>query len=394
MILDLPRFLETERPHWTALEKTLAWIESQPGRRLTVSEAERFHALYERAADDLARVSTFAAEGELRSYLSWLVSRAYSEIHESGRRAKFRPWRWLAIEFPRAFRRHIRAFQFAVLLTIAGCAFGGLAVRFDPEAKNVLMPFDNLKMTPAQRVARERELQGKQLSGFKGRFSAQLMTHNTQVALTTLAFGMTFGLGTIIVLFYNGVILGSVALDYIAGGQTAFLVGWLLPHGIIEIPAILIGGQAGLVIAHALIGWGDRRTRGDRLREISRDVVTLAGGVAAMLVWAGLVEAFISQYHEPVLPYGLKIAFGIVEGLLLTLFLARAGRSDSKSDGERTRGGSVHFGSSSLHNPLTAKLRSGGRTPSSAHDPLIAQLNSGGPTHSPARDTLIAPRKK
>jgi hypothetical protein len=32
-----------------------------------------------------------------------------------------------------------------------------------------------------------------------------------------------------------------------------------------------------------------------------------------MLVWAGLVEAFFSQYHAPVLPYELKIGFGVLE---------------------------------------------------------------------------------
>ncbi len=45
-----------------------------------------------------------------------------------------------------------------------------------------------------------------------------------------------------------------------------FLLGWLLPHGVIEIPAILVGGQAGLVIAYALIGWGSRISRAERLR--------------------------------------------------------------------------------------------------------------------------------
>ncbi len=329
MILDLPRVVETERPYWTALEKTLVWLESDPHRKLTIHEAERFHALYERTADSLARISGFAAEGELQRYLAWLVSRAYAEIHESRRRERFRPWRWVLFDFPQAFRRHIRAFHLAVALTIAGSAFGGFAIRYDPDAKGVLMPFDSLQITPAERVARERESQGKQLTGRKDRFSAQLMTHNTQVSFTTLALGMTFGLGTVIILFYNGVMLGAVALDYILGGQTLFLLGWLIPHGVIEIPAVLIAGQAGLAIAYGLIGWGDRRPRADRMREISRDVVMLACGVAVMLVWAGLVEAFISQYHEPILPYSLKIGFGAVEALLLTLFLSRAGKTKS-----------------------------------------------------------------
>jgi len=103
-------------------------------------------------------------------------------------------------------------------------------------------------------------------------------------------------------LFYNGVILGAISTDYIADGQWKFLLGWLMPHGVIEIPAILIAGQAGLVLAKALVGWGERFTMASRLRAIGPDLVTLIGGVAVMLVWAGFVEAFLSQYHQPVLP--------------------------------------------------------------------------------------------
>ena len=59
---------------------------------------------------------------------------------------------------------------------------------------------------------------------------------------------------------------------------------------------------------------------------MSVDVFKLATGAAVMLVWAGVVEAFFSQYHYPVLPYGLKIAFGLVEAGALTLILWRVGR--------------------------------------------------------------------
>jgi uncharacterized membrane protein SpoIIM required for sporulation len=332
VIIDLPRFLQAERPQWAALEAMLDWIEGNPSARLSIEEAARFHALYQRAADDLSRVITFAAEGELQTYLGSLVSRAYAEIHEARQRGRFRPWRWFTFEFPNTFRRHVQAFQLAAFLTLVGTAFGAFAVQYDPDAKSVLMPFEGLRMTPAQRVARERAEQGRQMTGRKGTFSAQLMTHNTQVALTTLALGMTFGFGTMILLFYNGVILGAVALDYITGGQAVFLLGWLLPHGVIEIPAILVGGQGGLVVAHALIGWGDRTSRAERLRQIAPDVATLAGGVAVMLVWAGLVEAFVSQYHEPVIPYSFKITFGLIEALLLTLFLTRSGLTREARD--------------------------------------------------------------
>jgi uncharacterized membrane protein SpoIIM required for sporulation len=156
-------------------------------------------------------------------------------------------------------------------------------------------------------------------------FSAQLMWNNIKVSINALAFGMTYGVGTLIVLFYNGVILGLVVLDYVAAGQTTFLLGWLLPHGSIELPAILIAGQGGLVFAGALIGWGSRLTLRERMRVVAPDMVTLIGGVAVLLVWAGLIEAFFSQYHEPVIPYALKIAFGAVELAVLIVFLWRSG---------------------------------------------------------------------
>ena len=72
--------------------------------------------------------------------------------------------------------------------------------------------------------------------------------------------------------------MGAVVLDYILAGETAFLAGWLLPHGVVEIPAILLAGQAGLILAGALIGWGTSVRLKVRLRKISNDLVTLIGG--------------------------------------------------------------------------------------------------------------------
>src|SRR6185436_4927306 len=111
---------------------------------------------------------------------------------------------------------------------------------------------------PRDRVAREEKMQGRQLDGQKSGFSAQLITNNTRVSIMAMSLGLSWGIGTVTVLFYNGVILGAVIQDYIRDGQGRFLAGWLLPHGVIEIPAILLAGQAGLLLAGALIGWGKR----------------------------------------------------------------------------------------------------------------------------------------
>jgi len=320
-----------ERPHWAELEKLLDRLESTPGMKLSLEQMLHFHQLYERTSADLAKITTFSSEPETRRYLEALVARAYGEIHETReRRTRLAPLSWFFQTLPQTFRRHVRAFYVSVAITLAGCLFGGLALMFDPESRHVTMAFGHDLMTPEQRVRQEEQATTDRLSGAKSSFSAYLMTHNTRVSIFTMALGMTWGVGTVVMLFYNGVIMGAIGVDYIQAGQAKFLFGWLLPHGVIEIPAILIAGQAGLLLAYALIGWGRRIPLATRLREVSRDLTTLIFGVGLMLVWAGFIEAFLSQYHEPIIPYEAKIAFGLIELALLCLFLTRSGRKISE----------------------------------------------------------------
>jgi uncharacterized membrane protein SpoIIM required for sporulation len=327
MILDLENFIRTERPHWDELDAVLARIEENPDLRLTLDQTRRFHYLYDLAASDLLRLSTFASSPEILRYLEALVARAYGEIHETrDPRRRFLFWSWLTRQFPRTFRRHVQAFWASLALTLLGAAFGAGALYVDPDSKETLLPFSHLQGKPSERVADDEQSQGRYLNGKKAGFAGFLMTHNIQVSLFTLALGMTYGVGTVVLLFYNGVILGAVSLDYVQDGQTPFLVGWLLPHGSIEIPSIMIAGQAGFVLAGALVGWRKSMSLLDRLAAIRDDLVTLICGFSLLLVWAGLVEAFFSQYHEPVLPYGVKIGFGLLELTMLCAYLSFSGR--------------------------------------------------------------------
>ncbi|MBL9145627.1 MAG: stage II sporulation protein M [Verrucomicrobiaceae bacterium] len=334
MIIDLKRFVEKERPFWQDLERALDRIQAGTLDLSDLKESRRVLGLFQRACSDLSRVGQANAEPELRTYLETLVGRGYAEIHSAQTYVRrFRPVHWLLHTFPQTFRRQAWAFHLSSTLTLVGMIVGGLMLVLDVDGRRVaLAPFQHVAMqTPSERVANEEKNykeNSHRISEHSGTFSAQLMANNIGVSIKAMAFGLTWGIGTVLILFYNGVILGAVCLDYMLDGQTVFMLGWLLPHGSFEIPAILIGGQAGLVIARALIGWGTRDGIRTRLRLIVPEVATLIGGVAVMLVWAGIVEAFFSQYHEPVLPYWVKIAFGSTELVTLAAFLILCGRND------------------------------------------------------------------
>jgi len=324
MIIDVPRFVAAERDNWKELEEILERIEADPTRRMNISELQRFHFLYQKTSADLARLTTFAFEPQICRYLESLVARAYGEIHETRERRQGGGlvsvfWQ----NFPATFQKNIAAFWLAVTVMLVGVLFGGVALHIDPDSKPILLPYSHLQGSPTERVAREEHAKKNRISGEQSSFSAFLMTHNIRVSILTLSAGITAGIGTVLFLFYNGVILGAVVVDYVTDGQTKFLLGWLLPHGVIEIPAILIAGQAGLLLGGAIVGWKDGAPLRQRLRNIAPDLTALVFGLAVMLVWAGLVEGFLSQWHEPVMPYALKIVFGLVEFIILVLFLSK-----------------------------------------------------------------------
>ena len=328
MILNVRKFIAVEQPFWLELEALLD-KRKQLGAGGGLDELRRFNYLYERIAGDLVKLRTFSGEKKLQAYLEGLAAAAYAEIYAARpRKIRFRPLHWLFNTYPRAFRAHIGAFLLALALISGGAIFGGVATMVDPQAHEAIVPaqFSHLQQRPDERVAQEEKKKPREAAGAdnEAAFAMYLINNNIKVSIMALAFGAVYGIGTIVLLFYNGILLGAIVTDYVNAGCTAFVAGWLLPHGVFEIPAILVAGQAGLVLAGCLLR--PKGERGAALRRSGPDVIHLAGGFSVMLVWAGIVEAFMSQYHAPVFPYAAKIAFGLVELALLISWLGFCGR--------------------------------------------------------------------
>lgn len=330
MIANLQRFILQRRPLWEEYEVLLKRLEDDVSVRLSLEEIQRLRFLHESVAGDLMRVKTFTVEAETAGYLESLLARGFGFIHEN-RGVRLRvPVRGALRAFARTVRGHGRALGLVVTAFLLGGILGGVLVAFEPNVKEVILPFSHLLGDPSERVAMEESGESGVSSGHT-RFAAYLMANNIRVSILVLVLGIFYGVLTLVVVFYNGVILGAVVVDYLLAGEGVFLTGWLLPHGSVEIPAILFSAQAGLLIARAVMVPEGRLSAAARLRRVQGPVCVLVGGVVALLVWAGLVESFFSQYHAPVLPYGVKIAFGVLQTAGLAAYLLLAGTGEEGS---------------------------------------------------------------
>jgi uncharacterized membrane protein SpoIIM required for sporulation len=150
------------------------------------------------------------------------------------------------------------------------------------------------------------------------------MSNNVRVTFAAFAGGILAGVGTVVALVMNGIMLGAVAGIFANYSANLHLWAFILPHGVIELTAICIGGGAGLWLGSAFVLPG-RITRREALVVRGREAVSLIGGVAVMLVVAGMIEGFISPSE---LPNPVKFALAALFALLLVAYLGLAGRDE------------------------------------------------------------------
>lgn len=298
-------------------------------RTLSIDEARGFGELYRGAADDLVRARTELVDASVSDYLNDLVARAYAVIYAERPRDKGKVLRFLLREYPALVRSEWKAIVLSTLIFLGGAGFGAAAAVFDPSAMGVVMPEQHQTQTATERVRRDESGGARAHGGHEAAaFSSFLFTNNIKVTFLVFALGITFGLGTVAVLFLNGVPLGALAVEYHQAGEGLFFWAWILPHGVPELTVIFIAGGAGLVMARGLWLPGRRRRRDAVVAEGKTAAKLVLGGMP-LLVIAGLIEGTISQLHEPTIPYGLKLLFAAFAAAGLYSWLGLAGRERS-----------------------------------------------------------------
>jgi uncharacterized membrane protein SpoIIM required for sporulation/ABC-type transport system involved in multi-copper enzyme maturation permease subunit len=117
------------------------------------------------------------------------------------------------------------------------------------------------------------------------------------VLIATLLGIFSFGVLGILVLMLPMVIIGFVAANVSLAGHSAltFLVALVLPHGLLEIPAIILAGAAILNLGATLTAPAHGKTIGEAwLLALAKWAKIMLGVVLPLFLLAALVEVFIT----------------------------------------------------------------------------------------------------
>ena len=316
-------FYQSRKDDWESLSNLLELSQGNM-RGLSESQVRDLSRLYRAATSDLALAKRDFPRSEITTYLNQLVARAHAVVYHSEPFALKRLWRFATTGYPRLFRETwVFTFVAAMLFLIPAIA-SGIDTYIRPEHALLLLPPEAHRLIS---IIEDKQLWVDIPVEERPYVSSFIMTNNIRVAFYAFASGVSAGLITLWVLFFNGLLIGTLT------GLTSFhgigyeLWTFVIAHGVIELTIIFIAGGSGLMLGWSILRPGLQRRR-DSLAQAARKAVYLLLGAVPWLVVAGTIEGFISPNNNIAAP--IHWGVGIVSGILLYGYLLLGGREWKK----------------------------------------------------------------
>ena len=287
-----------EREHtWDELERLISRAEKGGLSVLTEDELTKLPTLYRNTISSLSVARAISLDQNVTDYLESLCGRAYFYVY--GTRQKFRDA--LREFFVNSLLTSFHQNRWYILCSALLFGLGGLIGFFSTldNMENFYLFIDPGYAQGREPGATTESLKQtlytvKEQKADLAVFASFLFTHNSKIALMCVALGILGALPVIYLLLTNGLLLGAFTALFHSRGLSLDVWGWLLPHGITELFAIIICGAVGLVIGRSVLIPG-RYRRVDNLMIKAREAGPLIICGVLMLFVAGLIEGIFRQ---------------------------------------------------------------------------------------------------
>lgn len=281
---------------WSELESLISAADNNGLRSLTADQLARLPHLYRATLSSLSVARSISLDQALTTYLENLVGRAYFVVYGTRQALRRQMADFFLWKLPSTVRKAKWHLLVALIVTGAGFLAAFQLTLADMDHYYAFVGEMAQGRDPSSSTAELRAglYDESNVSGGLATFAASLFSHNSRIGIMAFALGFVAGLPTLLLLFYNGLVLGGFAALYHSRGLSVDLWGWLLPHGVTELLAVILCGAAGFLLAHGLVFPGSQ-TRVDALRERGKHAAVIVIGCVMMLFIAGLIEGIFRQ---------------------------------------------------------------------------------------------------
>lgn len=308
-LVNASRFRTTHEGDWARLEALITRVEKRSVRALADEDVLALPLLYRAALSSLSVARETSLDRALVTYLEKLCTRAYFQLYGVPTSLIDQLRGFFATGWPTAVQALWRETLFCLALLAVGAITGYLLVAGDPTWFYSIVPSG---MASGRDPSASAETLRGTIYGDSGdtmllTFATFLFTHNSQIALFAFALGFAFAVPSLLLVAYNGVMLGAMMALFAGKGLGVGMACWLAIHGTTELFAVALAGAAGVRIGTA-VAFPGREARLDAAMRAGRSTAVAMGGVVCMLMVAGLLEGVGRQTIQGDLP---RLAIGI-----------------------------------------------------------------------------------
>lgn len=312
----MDRFIALNQDAWSRLDELATRARRSP-KRLTAAELDELIRLYQRTSAHLAHARTAFDDIPLVARLSQTLGLAHGTIYRRRASPGRAVARFVTETFPAAVWHIRRAVLVATLLLAVPAVGMGVWLAGDPAVRTVAIDRD------LQRSLATQDFEEYYKSDAAGAFQTTVTINNIRVSFLAFISGVFLGVPTIAILVANGANVGVAAAVMHAYGKGPLFWGLILPHGLLEITAVVVAGGAGLALAWAILVPGDQR-RGVAFAEAGLRSVAIVIGLTACFAVAGFIEAWVTPSN---LPTWGRVAIGVMVEALFVLYIVGFGRA-------------------------------------------------------------------
>ncbi len=312
---------------WRRLDDMVARIEKRGIGELSAEEVEQLPLLYRAAVSSLSVARGIVLDRNLLLYLENLSLRAYLAVYGPRVGIMQSMGAFFSRDFPRSVRTLGRHLALTLAALVVGTFAGYMLVRADMSWFTTLVP-EGLAGSRGPGSSREDLLNEELFAPWPGFtetfivFANSLFRHNTMVGIFAFGLGFTLGIPTLLLMAYQGVVLGAFIALHADRGLTVDFIGWLSIHGVTEILAILLCGAAGLVVAEKILFPG-RLPRLENLARHGRKAAGVAAGAVVLFFIAGILEG---GFRQLIANTPGRFALALATGALWLWYFLRVGK--------------------------------------------------------------------
>jgi len=300
-------FIKQNKEKWLGIEQVIQGkIKKNP---------DDLSSLYINLINDLSFAQTYYPKSNTTVYLNHLSSQMFQKIYKTKRVEENRLLYFFKTEVPLLVYQYRRYLLYAFVFFILFTSMGVLSAVYDKNILAVTIPNGESYVNTTIENIKAGNAVGVYQSGSTWGSTIGIIFNNIGVGAKLYIYGIFGGVGTLVALLSNSMMLGSFQYFFYDYGALKDSARGIWLHGVFEIFAMVVEAMCGLILGTSIL-FPKTLSRFESLKIGLKDSFKIFLSTIPFTVCAGIIEGYVTR-HALKMPEFLNLI--IIFGCLIII---------------------------------------------------------------------------